>query len=315
MYIGYIYRHWIINDKNKEKSYIGQVHSNTEDYDRHPSKRWGTNGGNYLKENTDFRKAIEKYGWDSFHHDILLKIKCETLDELMFWLDEWECYYIWHYNSYKKGYNMTLGGHGTRGYAMYGEDNPMYGKKGELAPCYGRCGELHPLYGKKGELAPFYGHPHTEDVKKEIGRKCSARQVGGNNPKARAVICINTQQVFETIQEAINWCNEGGHIGDCCKGGNKKAGYHPITNEPLVWMFLDEWDKLEDSEKINKINFKYEVDKRVICVETGIIYKNVKAAEDVLPYCIRKCCDGKRDTAGGLHYMYYGIFRKNNNID
>ena len=37
MYKGYIYRHWLINDKEQEKSYIGQtIESNIEN-------RWGRN--------------------------------------------------------------------------------------------------------------------------------------------------------------------------------------------------------------------------------------------------------------------------------
>ena len=45
---------------------------------------------------------------------------------------------------------------------MYGENNPMYGKRGSLAPCYGRCGELHPMYGKH----------HNDSAKESISIAC-----------------------------------------------------------------------------------------------------------------------------------------------
>lgn len=35
-----------------------------------PSRRWGTNGQGY-KENDYFSKAIKKYGWNNFKHEIL----------------------------------------------------------------------------------------------------------------------------------------------------------------------------------------------------------------------------------------------------
>ena len=91
---GYIYRHWIINDKGIVKSYIGQV------YNRAPEQRWKKDGSGYKARGGSHKmsRAIEKYGWDSFEHEILLKIECETLEELVFWLDEWERFYIEKYN-------------------------------------------------------------------------------------------------------------------------------------------------------------------------------------------------------------------------
>ena len=114
MFKGYIYRHWIINDKGQEKSYIGQV------YNRTPEQRWGLNGKGYApqkeKEPTKFYNAIKKYGWDNFSHKVLLTIECETPEELVFWLDEWEKYYIEKYDSFYNGYNSTAGGNSGKIY-------------------------------------------------------------------------------------------------------------------------------------------------------------------------------------------------------
>lgn len=297
---------------------MGQTHSSKDNYVRHPIHRWGRHGGGYASRDTSgksthFHKAIRKYGWDNFQHDILLKIECETENELMFWLDEWEMWFIEKYDSFHNGYNMTLGGHGTRGFALYGEDNPMYGKKGELAPCYGRCGEKHPLYGKTGELSPFYGHKHTEEAKRDIGAKCSARQIGGNNPKAKKVICVNNGMIFDTVKNAKEWCIPKGsaHIGGCCTHKRKKAGKHPETGEPLYWMYYDEWVILPKEEKEAILHYaKFELDKRVICIETGEIYESAKAAEDTVGGNIYKCCQKESLTANGMHWMYYGEWKE-----
>lgn len=98
MYKGYIYRHWLEN-----KSYIGQTYMET------PQQRW-QNGRGYSNVNTKFSRAIKKYGWDSFGHEVLLAFECETKEELVFWLNQWEAYYIEKYDSFNNGYNSTTGG-------------------------------------------------------------------------------------------------------------------------------------------------------------------------------------------------------------
>lgn len=139
-YVGCIYKHWIINDKGKEKSYIGK-HAGTK-----PSRdRWGVQGNRYApdkgKNPSKFYSAICKHGWDSFHHEIIGWCEAENEDELNYMLNEWERYYIWKYDSYHNGYNGTLGGDGTK-------------------------------------------------------------LLGGSNPRARRVVCLNTCEVFTTLTEA-----------------------------------------------------------------------------------------------------------------
>lgn len=99
---GYIYRHWIINDKGIEKSYIGQTINELE-------IRW-QNGLGYTSGNTKFSRAIKKYGWNNFHHDIIKTVECETKEELKKVLNLLEEEYIETYDSFCNGYNMTTGG-------------------------------------------------------------------------------------------------------------------------------------------------------------------------------------------------------------
>lgn len=96
MFKGYIYRHWHL-----EKSYIGQTYMET------PEQRW-QNGRGY--SSAKFARAIKKYGWDNFGHETLLVIECETKEELVFWLNQWETYYIEKFDSFNNGYNATTGG-------------------------------------------------------------------------------------------------------------------------------------------------------------------------------------------------------------
>lgn len=57
MFKGYIYRHWIINDKGIEKSYIGQVYRSNKDVN--PQERWGKNGNGYAPKRKQTNKILQ----------------------------------------------------------------------------------------------------------------------------------------------------------------------------------------------------------------------------------------------------------------
>ena len=63
---------------------------------------------------------------------------------------------------------------------------------------------------------------------------------GDKHPLARKIKCVTTGEMFGSIREAgrkydINHKN----IYACCKGERKSAGKHPVTNEKLVWEYID----------------------------------------------------------------------------
>ena len=98
-----IYKHTLVLDcPHKGWSYIGQT--------RMPTKiRWKSGYG-YTSKCQIFRSAIDKYGWDSFSHEIL-EDGILTLEEA----NEREKYWIAHYHTFIRdpecrGYNMTPGG-------------------------------------------------------------------------------------------------------------------------------------------------------------------------------------------------------------
>lgn len=70
-----------------------------------------------------------------------------------------------------------------------------------------------------------------------------SKNVGKNNGSARAVICLNTLEVFDTIKDAGKWCGlkDEKTISKCCRGKRKSAGKHPILGTKLKWMFHDEY--------------------------------------------------------------------------
>ena len=59
------------------------------------------------------------------------------------------------------------------------------------------------------------------------------------------VICLTTGEVFNSQKEACENYNIKGvsGIGSCCKNNKEYCGKHPATNEPLKWMYYDEYIK------------------------------------------------------------------------
>lgn len=173
-----------------------------------PEKRW-QNGKGY-KYNEYFTRAIDKYGWDSFQHLIIAKGLTENEAK---WL-EIELIRVNDSTNLEKGYNITLGGEGTRGYQHTEETKQKYSemRRGDRNPNYGKAmseeqkqkiseahkgshhteetrrkmseshkgqysGEKHPMYGKYGELSPMYGKKHTEEARRKMSESAKGRIV------------------------------------------------------------------------------------------------------------------------------------------
>ena len=69
----------------------------------------------------------------------------------------------------------------------------------------------------------------------EIGRQSNIK---GNH--ARKVICVETNQIFETITDAAKWAglSSSSNIISVCKGKRQHAGKHPETNQLLSWRYI-----------------------------------------------------------------------------
>lgn len=104
---GYIYK---FTNRINGKVYIGQTYNLQTRLNSHKSKA--------LNTKNKFYNAVRKYGWENFELSILSTITVNTKEELSTLLDKLEIEYIKQYNSYKSGYNSTLGGHSKRGYKL-----------------------------------------------------------------------------------------------------------------------------------------------------------------------------------------------------
>jgi len=55
----------------------------------------------------------------------------------------------------------------------------------------------------------------------------------------KKVICLNTNEIFNSVKEAVRWCHTG--LSMCLSGNCKTGGKHPITKEPLKWMYYNDY--------------------------------------------------------------------------
>jgi group I intron endonuclease len=150
---GYIY---CITNNTNNKVYIGQTRQTVRR--RFMSHVWEAERED-IRFDTKLNRAIQKYGRNAF--SITEIHKC-GIDEL----DKWEIYFIDKYDSYKNGYNSTLGGSGALGTPRTDEVKQKirefqveYNKNPEIRilKSIQMTGKSHPQYNKLGNNSPNYG--------------------------------------------------------------------------------------------------------------------------------------------------------------
>ena len=246
---------------------------------KYVSQRWRCGKG--YSKNPHFTRAINKYGWNNFQHEIIAEhlTKDEACDMEKRLIKELNS------NDYHYGYNICSGGEGATG--LFGEKNPNYGnywsdeqrkrmsdiKRGTF------CGELNPMYGKKlsdeqkelmrlGRLLspisyetrkkmseatkrnwqnPIYRERMSGKNSPSYGRIGEKHPMygrhGKDNPNSKAVICLNNNTVYYSASEAHN--NLGVNYSKlcmCCRGERKSCGKDKNGN-PLHWKYYSDYLK------------------------------------------------------------------------
>ena len=87
-----------------EKYYVGQTVKTMERRAEKDGRKYGTFDETC---NSKFTRSIRKWGWNAFEGKVLEEVDEEDLNEL-------EKFYIKYFDSYKNGYNSTIGGEGVR---------------------------------------------------------------------------------------------------------------------------------------------------------------------------------------------------------
>ena len=210
-----VYKHTAPNGK----VYIGITKQNP------PSKRWL--GGQGYRTQEKFYRAILKYGWKNFKHEILYQYEYPEEAE------EMERKLIKQYRSTENefGYNVEHGGNykkeiseetreksrNARKTKQYKERIAQINKKRWSDP------KAHELMREKfsGDKNPMYGKK-LSDKHREILIAEARKHI---DSQKKPVLCIETGVIYESISEAGR-CTvaKASCIALCCKGIQKSAG-------------------------------------------------------------------------------------------
>ena len=160
-YTGVIY---LIRSKITGKMYIGQTcRSFNTRWRQHCNESFNENSKSY---NHHFHKAIRLYGIDNWDYKILKIFSCSSKELLKKQLNISEVEYITLYDTFKNGYNSTLGGEGT-----IGKDPWNKGKKGVQQ--YNEETRKKMSASRSGEKNGMYGRHRTEEEKENLRKRWS----------------------------------------------------------------------------------------------------------------------------------------------
>ena len=219
------------------KIYIGQT-TNLKDRKRclyNPNKYYS---GHKLDN------AIKKYGIENFKYEIVVQIEMEDRFLLREHLDILEMQYIEKFDSYNNGYNMTLGGSGSKGCFQTEESKKKISEKtkGRKGSMLGK--HLTEKQRKKvsefaktrtGDKNPFYGKVHSEEAKKKIGLANGVSVI-------QMDLEGNIIKEFSTAKEAALFFNKpraNSEIIKVCKGYVSPSGKHYITALGYKWKYKE----------------------------------------------------------------------------
>lgn len=239
-----------------EKKWCVYMHTNLINHkvyigitSRKPEKRWGRDGSEYtIKNHPAFGRAIEKYGWDNFSHDILFEdlSKQDACQKEIELIKKYKSNCT-RYKDPSFGYNMSDGGAiGSSGHIWSDEDKKKLSEtlRGVVK---GEAWRLHLSQAMSGKKATSETRNKLREshlgkiVSPEIREKMSKSRTGYKNPRSHMVYCIELNQIFWGAQDAANqYLIHRTCIFDCCTGNQKTSGKHPITGERLHWLYAED---------------------------------------------------------------------------
>lgn len=248
-------------NKFNNKKYVGQtIHGNN------PEKRW-IHGIGY-KSQKYFWRAIQKYGWDGFIHEVaasnLTKEEADNFERLL----------IQKLNTTNSefGYNITLGGSGTLG--LRPSEEQIKKQKNTMRKYY----DDENFIQKMREVAPKKAVWQFTDSGDFIKEYSSSKEAERETGVISANIC---SCALKNIPSA------GGYIwtykndaDDLCERviryKNSRIRKEPIVQLSLDDVFIKEWPSAAEAGR-----------------NIGVNYKNINLV-----------CRNKRNKAGGFKWMY-----------
>lgn len=300
------------------KVYIGITSGN-------PKDRW-KNGFGYLKKNKNgdytqpvIARAINKYKWENFKHDILFENLSKQEAERR------ECLLValWETNNPKFGYNIRGGGgaYGTMSEesrkkiseSRMGEKNPNFGKP------LSEEARKHLSKIRSGEGNPFYGKHLSEEHRRKISeankgkkRTKETREKISKANKGRRLSEETKNKISESLK-GENAPNYGKHLSEETKRKLREINTGRHHTEETKKKLSDARKGVAPPEKC--LQNAIEVNKKsILCIELNKQWDSVISAAKELhidPSGVAKAARGVNKSAGKhpitgekLHWKY-----------
>ena len=238
-------------------------------------KRW-LKGKGYTRD-TPIRQAINRYGWENFRKEIL----CEKL--IREGAEKLEKWFIAYYDSAdpEKGYNRYLGGLG-KGSKMSEVLKEQFreSRKTFYEDRPGLKDKIRNSINKRYKEDPALRSRISESVKKRWEdsdyreRNVKATCLSLATPEASEKMSSAKKKLYQLEPERKEMIRKT--VKDFFSEGGNRAFVHSTRRG-----------------------------RKVMCVETGVIYPSSRAAERILgSSSIHKACSGRLHTAMGYHWRY-----------
>lgn len=309
LYEGFIY---LIENTINGHKYVGQTLQTIE-------QRWKQHEYDSKRFDYPLYKGIRKYGIENFVISQIETFKSDNKNNLSHIADEREIYWINYYDTYKNGYNQTIGGQNNAPNKFPERPINEYSLQGELLNTYksiadasdstgfpkssiSSCALRKKINRVKNKIFRFVDEPLTTEEKDFYIKKYPIiyqYDFNGN--------LLNT---FEFIQDAVDYLYTNGivinktNISICCSGKTTTAGGY-------VWRkYPNNFDTYQIPRYYKKI------EKRDI--STGQVLETFSSFDEILnryEYSrikINNCCNNHRPSAYGYHWCYEGEFNIKN---
>lgn len=227
------------------KPYFGQTVRSIE-------ARWrqhvvSANNGSALK----FHRAIRKYGSDNFRIEEVMWVEASSLQALKAKLDYIERRLIKRFNTFRNGYNMTLGGEGQLG-KVFSEESKRKMSESAKKRCDENFRKRQSLIAKSLWKDVEFKNKHSENQRNLFKRKDVQKKLGESRRGIK----------FSEIHRR--------KIGDAVRGerngmfGKKQSQEVIMVSSTKVFQFNSNGEFIKEFISISEVKRKFGIGKKIL---------------------------------------------------
>ena len=272
------------------KKYIGQTYEELKRKARWKNMKYAYGGG--LK----IENARKKYGPENFKYEVLDTLEATTKKELTELLNIKEMYWINKFDTFKTGYNSTIGG------------RAIYSEKRSMSKTGFKHSESTKTYLSNINKKRRAEHPYDTTMNLKFAHELNKKSILQYNLNGDF---IKEWDCAETAGHSLNI--DPSSIRKCCRKEKHQASHYIwlektssiIPEKILVKIPEKELSRLKRREKRNTPVLQYTIDGLFVkeyssCRIAAKCVSTIKTAESM----IGKCCKGKCKTAYGFKWYY-----------